>query len=105
MKSLALTCLLLAVPAFAATALEAGRAAAAHARAQVNELRGKQLDARKQLNELAARIETLKAERRGKILPGSELDSALKRSQELSGALTELAQSLSSAESDAQKDN
>ena len=76
MKPLLACLLCLSLPAMGATATDQARAAAAGARAHVNELRGKQMDARKELNELAGRIEALKAERKGKILPGGELDAS-----------------------------
>jgi hypothetical protein len=57
-----------------------------------------QLKQRSELSTLSSRIETLKAASKGKLLPGSELDAALKRSQELSGALSELAQQVAGRE-------
>src|SRR5687768_8821398 len=97
--------LCLSLPAAAATRLEATREKATAARAVVQDVRARQMAQRKELNEVAARIEALKAERKGALTPGGELDGALKRSQELSGSLTSLAQSMAQAESDAQREN
>jgi hypothetical protein len=93
-----LSLLLLAGTGWAATGLEAMRANAAGLRGQVGQLRSEQLAKRNELSTVSSRIEGLKAESKGKLLPGSELDQALKRSQELSGTLTELAQRLTSRE-------
>jgi hypothetical protein len=60
---------------------------------------------RQELNQLAGRIEALKAQSKGKLVPGSELDGALKRSQELSGALTTLAGQFAERETDAERVN
>lgn len=90
--------LVTAQAALGATGLEAARTNAAGLRGEVSQLRGEQLSKRNELSVLSSRIEALKAESKGKLLPGSELDQALKRSQELSGTLTELAQKLSSRE-------
>lgn len=98
--------LLLGTAASAASQLEAVRSAAADARGKVSSIRSQQMALRKELNEVAARIQALKAEGKGKPLLGrSELDAALRRSQELSGSLTGLAQSLSAAEADATQKN
>jgi TolA-binding protein len=91
----------LALPALGASSLSATRSAATSARQQVREVRAKQMQLRQELNQLAARIEELKGAKKS----GGELDQELKRSQELSGSLTLLAQSLSSAEADAARDN
>lgn len=100
---LALT--LLASQAWAATGVEAMRANAAGLRSQVSQLRGEQLSKRNELSTVSGRIETLKSQSKGALLPGSELDQALKRSQELSGTLTELAQKLSSRETELESAN
>ena len=97
--SVALLGALLAFPVWAAGSLEALRSGSRGAREQVTALRTEQLRQRNELSTLSSRIETLKAASRGKLLPGGELDSALKRSQELSGALSELAQQVSGRES------
>jgi hypothetical protein len=93
-----LLCLLLGAPAWALTGLEAVRAKAQAARTEVRTLRERQQALRGELNGLAERIEALKAAQQGKLTPSAELDQALKRSQELSGTLTGLAQSVASAE-------
>ena len=90
---LALT--LLASQAWAATGVEAMRANAAGLRSQVSQLRGEQLSKRNELSQVSGRIEALKSQSKGALLAGSELDQALKRSQELSGTLTDLAQKVS----------
>ena len=100
MKRLLLTLFCLFAPvALGATQLEATRAGASAARAQVSGTRQAQLQSQAELNKLASRIEQLKAQQKGKLLPGSELDSALKRSQELSASLTETASALSAQQS------
>jgi hypothetical protein len=106
MKRLLLTlfCLTASV-AMGATPLETLRSTAAASRAAVNQARGEQLKDQAELNALGARIETLKAAQKGKLLNGGDLDAALKRSQELSSALTDLAGSLSSRESELEAAN
>ncbi|MFZ5472186.1 MAG: TetR family transcriptional regulator [Myxococcota bacterium] len=103
------SCLVLALsfglPAWGATALEAARAAAHDARQKVNDVRSRQMVLRGELNQVATRIETLKAQRPGKLLPGAELESALRRSQELSAELTQLAQALAASESASEKEH
>jgi hypothetical protein len=98
-----LLCLLLGVPAWALTGLEAVRAKAQAARTEVRTLRERQQSLRGELNGLAERIEALKAAQQGKLTPSADLDQALKRSQELSGTLTGLAQSVASAESESER--
>jgi hypothetical protein len=96
---------LLGTPVWAASGLEALRAEAQATRAQTRELRERQQGLRAELNTLAGRIEALKAEQQGRLVAGSELETALRRSQELSGQLTGLAQSLAGAESEAERRN
>ena len=91
--------LLAVYPAEAAPALEQARAASRSARQQVGEVRGRQMGMRTELNQVAAQIEALKAQQKR----GADLESALRRSQELSGALAEAAQQLSRAEADAEQ--
>lgn len=98
-----LLCLLLGAPAWALTGLEAVRAKAQAARTEVRTLRERQQSLRGELNGLAERIEALKAAQQGKLTPSAELDQALKRSQELSGTLTGLAQSVASAEGESER--
>lgn len=91
---------LLALPGWAAGPLEALRSNSRALRDAVAALRGDQLRGRNELSTLSARIETLKAQQTGKLLPGGELDSALKRSQELSGALSGLSAQLTARETE-----
>lgn len=95
--------LLLAMPGQAASGLEAVRGRAQSARAETRSLRGQQQALRDELNGLAARIETLKAQRQGRLMAGTELEDALRRSQELSGQLTGLAQAVVAAEGEAER--
>ncbi|WP_257452741.1 TetR family transcriptional regulator [Archangium lipolyticum] len=97
--------LLLGAPVWAASGLDTPRAEARTARAQVRELRDRQQLLRAELNTLAGRIESLKSEQKGRLVAGPELEGALRRSQELSGQLTGLAQSLAGAEAEAERRN
>ncbi len=83
------------------TGLDKLRDSASDARHRVADLRARQSTLRKQLDDLAPRIETLKQQRG--LVPGSELKSQLRHSQELSNQLTEVAQSLAGAEADSQR--
>ncbi len=96
---------LLASQAWAATGVEAMRANAAGLRSQVSQLRGEQLSKRNELSQVSSRIEALKSQSKGALLAGSELDQALKRSQELSGTLTDLAQKVSTREAELESAN
>lgn len=96
---------LLALPAWAATALDGLRGTSRSLREQVTSLRAQQLSQRNELSQLSSRIETLKANQKGKLLPGGELDAALKRSQELSGALSDLASQVSGRETELETAN
>lgn len=96
-------CLLSGVPAWGASGLEAVRGRAQAARQEVRSLRGQQQALRDELNGLAARIDSLKAERQGRLTAGTELEAALRRSQELSGSLTGLAQSVAAAEGESER--
>ncbi len=102
---LLLLSLVLSLPGWAASGLEALRTEAQGARAQVRELRERQQALRSELNGLAGRIESLKAERQGRLVAGAELETALRRSQDLSGELTGLAQALAGAEGEAERRN
>lgn len=90
---------MLALPSLGATSLEVLRANSRAARDEVSALRAQQLQQRGELSALSTRIEDLKGTSKGALLPGGELDAALKRSQELSGALGTLAQQVTSRES------
>lgn len=105
MAPIAASLLLLAGPSLAASQLEASRQSATAARQALSKLRSEQMSLRGELNQLASRIEALKAERQGKLLPGDELSDALRRSQELSGSLTSLAQSVAGAEASLEREN
>jgi hypothetical protein len=94
-----------ASPALAASALDAARADASAARTKVVGVREQQSALRQEMNQLAARIEALKADQRGALLPGGELETSLRRSQELSGLLSIAARELSSAQAEAQRKN
>lgn len=104
-RSALLAVLLLTLPAWGAGQLDALRSSAKSARDQASAVRSEQMQKRQQLNQVSSRIETLKAEAKGKLLPGSQLDAALKQSQELSGALTALAQTMSSRETELETAN
>lgn len=104
-RSVALALLLLAAPAFSAGPLDAVRGQQAKARAAVGAVRSDQMARRGELNTLSARIETLKGQSQGKLLPGGELDAALKKSQELSDQLTGLAQALTAREAELETAN
>ncbi len=95
--------LLLALPGQAASGLEAIRGRAQAARGETRSLRGQQQTLREELNGLAARIEALKAQRQGRLTAGTELEVALRRSQELSGQLTGLAQAVVTAEGESER--
>ena len=105
LRALLLTACLLALPGWAAGSLDALRSGSRGARDQVSSLRAEQLKQRSELSTLSSRIETLKASSKGKLLPGGELDAALKRSQEISGALSELAQQVSGREAELENAN
>jgi hypothetical protein len=105
LSAVLLAACLVAFPVWAAGSLDALRSSSQGARAQVTALRAEQLKQRNELSTLSAQIETLKASQKGKLLPGSELDSALKRSQELSGALSTLASQLSTRETELESAN
>ncbi|MEW6434379.1 MAG: TetR family transcriptional regulator [Myxococcota bacterium] len=96
---------LMAFPAIGATSLDALRSTSRATRDQVSQLKAEQLKKRSELSALSSRIEALKAQSKGRLLPGGELDTALKASQELSGALTELAQQVSARETELEAAN
>ncbi|AKJ00878.1 hypothetical protein ATI61_112142 [Archangium gephyra] len=100
-----LLCLCLGTPVWAASGVDTLRLEARTARTQVRDLRDRQQVLRAELNTLAGRIEQLKAEQKGRLVAGPELETALRQSQELSGQLSGLAQSLSGAETEAERRN
>jgi hypothetical protein len=87
--------------ALAGTAAEA-RAQAQKSREQSLAIRARQSQLREELNGMAARIEALKAQQASRLLPGGELPDLLRRSQELSDSLTQLAAQLSRSEAEAE---
>lgn len=100
---LVLLSLALGAPARAGSGLDAPRAEAQAARVRVRELRAQQQTLSAELNTLAGNIERLKATQKNPLGAPPELDAALRRSQELSGQLTALAQSLAGAEPEAER--
>lgn len=100
-----LLCLSLGTPVWAASGVDSLRADARTARGQVRDLRDRQQVLRAELNTLAGRIEQLKSEQKGQLVAGPELETALRQSQELSGQLSGLAQSLAGAETEAERRN
>ena len=86
---------LLSAQVLAATGVDALRSEASGLRQQLSALKATQLAKRGELSAVSGRIETLKASQKGSLRPGSELDTELKHSQELSTALTDLAQQVS----------
>jgi len=97
----ALVALILPGSALAKMGLDELRSSSREARQRVEDLRSRQSALKAQLDELAPRIESLKRQRG--LVPGSELTNQLRRSQELSSQLTEVARSLASAEADAER--
>jgi hypothetical protein len=105
LRRLLLTCmtsaaLALAAPAFGAGPLETARATARAAREQLTLVRSAQFSQRNELSQVSTRIEQLKGQRKGALAAGGELDLALKRSQDLSGSLSVLAQQAAARESE-----
>lgn len=99
-RSLTAAAVLWAFSALAASSVDALRVNATSARNQVVQLRAEQLTNRAELSTLSARIEALKGKQQSVLLPGSELDAALKRSQELSGVLSSLARRMALSENE-----
>ena len=97
-----LACLFASGAALALPAAEA-RAQVQRARDGAQALRQHQTQLRVELDEVAGRIQELKAQQRGRLIPGSELSGLLRRSQELSGALTEVESGLVRAEGEMQE--
>ncbi len=91
--------------AAAGSELDPVRESAQKSRQQVSQLKRRQAELQRQLDEVVARIDQLKEQRRRNPLPGNELQTSLRRSQDLSRQLTEVAQSLSQADVVAQRQN
>jgi hypothetical protein len=104
-NAVVLSLLLLALPALGAGSIDALRATQRSTREQLLSLKSEQLARRNELSQVSQRIEQLKADTRGKLLPGGELDAALKRSQELSSTLTGLAAQSSTHEGELESAN
>lgn len=100
LRAAAIAVCLVASLGWAAGPLDALRSNSRSLREAVTGLRAEQLNGRNELSTLSARIEALKAQQKGKLLPGGELDSALKRSQELSGSLAGLSSQLTAREAE-----
>jgi len=81
------------------------RESAQKSRQQVSQLKLRQAELQRQLDEVVARIDLLKKQRPRNLLPGNELQTSLRSSQDLSRELTELAHSLSEADAAAQRQN
>src|SRR5262249_50283764 len=82
--------------------IEQLRESALKSRQQVSQLRLRQSELRTQLEEVASQIASLKEQKRS-LLQDNELKSLLRRSQDLSRQLTEVAHSLSEAGAKAQQ--
>lgn len=98
---LTLSLLLGGAPAFAATQLDTARTAARGARAQLVQTRAQQQTLRGELTQVSRNIEAMKAGGQS-FLTNPELDAQLRRSQELSASMTELAQSAAALEAQSQ---
>lgn len=94
---------LMALPALGGPAVDGARARRAQAAMRVAELAGKQTAEQSELSALAVSIESQKKQKKGRLLPGGELDRQLKRSQELSESLTATAHELAQAEAEQEK--
>src|SRR5437016_363320 len=81
----------------AASAVEATRSRAAQATQRATDLRSRQAVLHQELEQVAGQIEALKGQHK-RPLPGSDLEAALRRSQELSGILSEVARNLAGSE-------
>ncbi len=103
--SLLLFALLSPGSARAATGVDAARTAAQARRQELNSLRSRQMELRRQLGELGGRIDALKSRSKAATLLGGELQTALQQSQSLSAQLTGLAQQVSSTEAAAHQDD
>jgi hypothetical protein len=90
-------------PAAGAATLAEAEQASASARQGLSSLRTRQQAARGELATVARQVEAAKAARAGEagVLPGSEFERLLQRSQELSNQLTQLAQQLAAGEAQA----
>ncbi len=104
-RSALLAVFLLSCPALGSGQLDSLRSSAKVAREQALVVRSEQMQKRQELNQLSTHIEALKLKAKGRLLAGGQLDAALKQSQELSAALTSLAQSMSAREAELESAN
>ncbi len=101
----AIAMLFAASPGLGASSLDALRAASEHSFQQLSKLRAEETITRGQLDAVAAQITQSKGQTKDKLLPGRQLQDLLRRSQELSNKLTDLATAISAQESDLQHRN
>ena len=99
-RSLLLALLLLGPSARAVEPLDARRDQVGAVREALARVEAERQARRDELAAVARRVETLKAASRGRLLPGGELDGALKRSQELSAVVTGLARQVAGREAE-----
>ncbi len=102
---LAVAMLLAANPGFGASSLETLRAASEQSFQQLTQLRAERTVTRGELDAVAAQIAQSKGQAKGKLLPGRQLQDLLRRSQELSNKLTNLATAIATQETDLQHRN
>ncbi len=105
LRAVAVALLVFALPALGGGSIDALRSTQRSARERVSALKADQLARRSELSTVSQRIEQLKAVSKGKLLPGGELDAALKHSQELSGVLSALAGQVSAQETELESAN
>jgi hypothetical protein len=101
----AIAVLLAVGPALGAPNLEALRAASEQSFRQLSKLRAKETTTRGELDAVAGQIARSKGQAKGNLLPGRQLQDLLRRSQELSNTLTDLATAIATQESELQRRN
>src|SRR5260370_1570166 len=101
----AMAMLFAARPGLGTSSLDALRAASEHSFQQLSKLRAEETITRGQLDAVAAQITQSKGQTKDKLLPGRQLQNLLRRSQELSNKLTDLATAIATQESDLQRRN
>ena len=92
-------------PQLDSSTLERRRADAAEAFRRLSELRAEETVARQQLEALAAEIAQTKAQAKANLLPTRQLPELLRRSQQLSSRVTDLASKVASQEAEVQRRN
>ncbi len=102
---LAVAMLLAANPGFGASSLVTLRAASEQSFQQLTKLREEGTVTRGELDAVAAQIAQSKGQAKGKLLPGRQLQDLLRRSQELSNKLTNLATAIATQETELQHRN